>query len=179
MPRPLPGDHATSEDVSEAIRVNHAGEYGAQRIYEGQLAILKNAPSTPVIREMKEQEIEHLETFERYMKQRHVRPSALLPFWHVAGWALGAGTALMGEKAAMACTVAVESVITEHYGEQLDSLSDGEEELKSTISQFLADEQEHHDIGLAHEAERAPGYGLLSAVIKSGCRAAVAIAKRV
>lgn len=179
--RTLPGDYSpqNANAKAEAIRVNHAGEYGAQRIYAGQLAVLGKSDVAPVIREMQEQEIEHLETFSDYIRKEHVRPSALLPLWHVAGYALGAGTALMGEKAAMACTVAVETVIADHYQEQLDSLDASEGELKKTIAKFQADEQEHHDIGIEHHAEETPFYALLSGVIKAGCRASVAIAKQV
>jgi ubiquinone biosynthesis monooxygenase Coq7 len=128
---------------------------------------------------MAEQESHHLETFNRLIPDYEVRPSALLPLWHVAGWALGAGTALLGKQAAMACTVAVETVISEHYQEQLDVLGDSEPKLRTTIAQFRAEELEHHDTGLEHGAEQTPAYGLLSAVIKTGCRAAIALAKRV
>lgn len=179
MKKHLPGDYTPKNAKAEAIRVNHAGEYGAQRIYAGQLAVLGKSDVAPVIKEMQAQEVEHLETFNDYIRKEHVRPSALLPLWHVAGYALGAGTALMGEKAAMACTVAVETVIADHYQEQLDSLDDSEGELKKTIKKFQADEQEHHDIGIEHDAEHTPFYSLLSGVIKAGCRLSVEVAKRV
>ncbi|MCI5050599.1 MAG: demethoxyubiquinone hydroxylase family protein [Rickettsiales bacterium] len=165
--------------IEEAIRVNHAGEYGAQQIYKGQLAVLGNDECAPMLKHMAEQEQAHLQTFESYMKERKVRPTALLPFWHVAGYALGAGTALMGKKAAMACTVAVETVIAEHYQEQIDELSDDESELKETITTFREEELEHHDIGIEHEAESAPFYELLSSAIKAGCRVAIEVAKKV
>lgn len=173
---PLPGDEARVLD--RFLRVDHAGEYGAQRIYAGQLAVLKHHPLAPELRHMAAQEEAHLATFNRYLIEHKVRPSALLPFWHVAGWALGAGTALIGPKAAMACTVAVESVIAEHYQNQLDALPE-DSAIKPTIAQFRAEEIEHHDIGLKHEAEDAPMYGLLSSVIKAGCRAAINIAEKV
>lgn len=177
---PIPGDQTPDQQRAEMIRVDHAGEYGAKRIYAGQLAVLgpqHSAAST--IAHMAEQEQAHLVRFEELMIQHRVRPSALLPLWHVAGFALGAGTALMGAKAAMACTVAIESVISEHYAEQLDTLGEDEAELASTIAQFRAEEMEHHDIGLQEGAEQAPAYALLSVLIRGGCKLAIAVAKRV
>jgi 3-demethoxyubiquinol 3-hydroxylase len=112
--RPLPGDPTAEALVRRMMRVNHAGEYGAKRIYDGQLAVLKRSPVAPVIRRMAEQERRHLEAFEKLLPDRRVRPTALHPLWHAAGYALGAATALLGERAAMACTVAVEEVIDEH-----------------------------------------------------------------
>lgn len=180
----IPGDMSKRQRIDRMLRVDHAGEYGAQRIYAGQLAILKNDATAPEIARMAAQEQEHLSRFNQLINERRARPSALIPFWHVAGFALGAGTALLGPKAAMACTVAVETVIAEHYKNQLDILSalatpEGEPELKATISQFRDEELEHHDIGLAHDAEQAPAYALLSGVIKRGCRAAIWVAERV
>lgn len=175
----LPGDKPQSTELQRALRVNHAGEYGAQRIYEGQLAILGNDECAPLLQEMKEQEVEHLEAFNTLLNERKVRPTALMPFWHAAGFALGAGTALLGKRAAMACTVAVESVIAEHYAEQLENLPKEEAALKSTIAKFRDDEMEHHDIGLEQEAEQAPAYELLSGAIKAGCRGAIWLSKRI
>ncbi|HYE00547.1 MAG TPA: demethoxyubiquinone hydroxylase family protein [Alphaproteobacteria bacterium] len=175
----LPGDPKPREAVARMIRVDHAGEYGAKRIYEGQLAILGNSPKAPVLRHMAEQELAHLRRFEELIVQRGVRPTALHPVWHVAGFALGAVTALMGERAAMACTVAVEEVIDEHYAAQAAELGDDEPALKATIDQFRAEELEHRDIGLQHEAELAPGYEILSRVIKAGSRAAIWLSERV
>ena len=178
--RPLPGDVTGDARKAEMLRVNHAGEYGAQRIYAGQMAVLRNHDCYKELEHMAEQEQEHLEAFNALLNERHVRPTALMPFWHVAGFALGAGTALLGEKAAMACTVAVETVISEHYGEQLEELSEEDEPvLRETIAKFKAEEEEHHDIGIAHGAEQAPAYALLSGVIKAGCRAAIRIAEKV
>lgn len=174
----LPGDRDAKETLARALRVDHAGEYGAQRIYAGQLAVLGRDACAPVLREMKAQEEAHLEAFNGLLNERRVRPSALMPLWHVAGYALGAGTALLGRRAAMACTVAVESVIAGHYQQQLDSLPEQETELKDTIRRFRDDELAHHDTGLAHEAEAAPAYGLLSGLIRTGCRAAIALSKR-
>ncbi len=179
--RAIPGDRSIDSDLESMIRVDHAGEYGAQRIYAGQMAVLRKDPSYNTIKHMAEQETEHLHAFENIMRERRVRPSALMPFWHVAGFALGAGTALLGTKAAMACTVAVESVIGEHYQHQEDALADNEQEkdLRRTISKFRAEEQEHHDIGLEHDAENAPFYDLLSTAIKGGTHAAIWLAKRI
>lgn len=169
-------------EIERMIRVDHAGEYGARRIYDGQLAVL--GPDHPLhgeIRHMSEQEIEHLETFDKIVTERGVRPTALGPFWHGAGFALGAVTALMGEKAAMACTAAVEEVIDDHYKGQIDRLEnwDAEPELRRTIQKFREDEIEHRDTALGHGAADPPGYGLLSATIKTGCRAAIWLAKRI
>lgn len=176
--RYLPGDPRPSEAVARMIRVDHAGEYGAKRIYEGQLAVLRRSASYATIKHMAEQEKRHLETFERLIVSRRVRPTVLHPVWHVAGYALGAATALLGERAAMACTVAVEEVIDEHYGKQAARLGDGDPELRGHIETFREEEREHRDIGLQHEAELAPGYALLSTVIKAGSRAAIWLSER-
>lgn len=176
---PLPGEKTTAELVDEVIRVDHAGEYGAQRIYAGQLAVLKNHACAPTIQHMAEQETEHLATFEKYMKTRGARPTALMPLWHVLGYAMGAGTALLGERAAMACTVAVERVIAEHYAEQNDALPEHEHELKATIRKFRDEELEHHDIGLEHGAEQTPFYDLLGAAISGATRTAIWLSKRI
>ncbi|MCH2546442.1 MAG: demethoxyubiquinone hydroxylase family protein [Alphaproteobacteria bacterium] len=176
--RPLPGEKTADALIQEVIRVDHAGEYGAQRIYAGQLAVLRNHPSAPTIQHMADQETAHLERFEALMQQRNVRPTVLMPLWHVLGYAMGAGTALMGERAAMACTVAVEQVIAEHYGEQETQLPPEEADLKATISQFRAEEMEHHDIGLQHGAEHTPFYDVLSAAISGATRTAIWLSKR-
>ena len=179
MRRPLPGDPTGEALVQRMIRVDQAGEYGARRIYEGQLAVLgEDHPKAAVIREMYEQERRHLETFDRLVLERRVRPTALQPLWHVAGFTLGAATALMGERAAMACTVAVEEVIDEHYAGQSEALGAEEPALKATIEEFRADEQEHRATGLEHGAEEAPGYPLLSAGIKAGSRLAIWLSQR-
>ncbi len=168
------------ELVSEMIRVNQAGEYGAKRIYEGQLAVLRNAPCGKTIEHMAHQEERHLEAFNRLLVERRVRPTALSPLWHAAGYALGFLTARLGEKAAMACTVAVEEVIDAHYAEQEKILEDiGEEEaLKSQIKKFRSEELEHRDIGLALGAEETTGYFLLKGLIKVGSQAAIWLSKR-
>jgi 3-demethoxyubiquinol 3-hydroxylase len=153
----LPGDLTREELIARMIRVDQAGEYGARRIYEGQLAVLGKSPSAPTIKHMYEQELEHLNTFNRLMVERRVRPTLLHPLWHVAGFALGAATALMGEKAAMACTVAVEETIDEHYRAQAEKLGEDEAPLRETIERFRAEELEHRDIGYEHGAEQTPG----------------------
>ncbi len=175
----MPGDQDPRERVERMIRVDHAGEYGAARIYAGQLAVLGRGPKGDVLRHMKAQEQHHLDSFAELIARRRVRPTALLPFWHLAGFALGAATAALGERAAMACTVAVEEAIDAHYAAQSASLGPEEGELRDTIEEFRAEELEHRDIGLAHEAELAPAYRLLSAVIKAGCRAAIYASERV
>jgi ubiquinone biosynthesis monooxygenase Coq7 len=169
--------------IDRMVRVDHAGEYGALRIYDGQLAVLGRTACAPVIAHMREQERIHLRNLEEAIPARRVRPTALLPFWHVAGFALGAGTALLGEKAAMACTVAVEEVITAHYNDQLRTLNTDEfkheESLRAMIKQHRDEEEEHMHTGLEHDAEQAPMYDALTKVIKAGCHAAIWVSKRV
>jgi ubiquinone biosynthesis monooxygenase Coq7 len=175
----LPGDPTARETVERMVRVDHAGEYGARRIYQGQLAVLGRGPKGDVLRHMQQQEQAHLDTFAALVASRRVRPTALLPLWHVAGFALGAVTAALGERAAMACTVAVEEAIDAHYAGQISELGDDEAELRGTVEKIRAEELEHRDIGLAHGAEEAPGYRLLTSVIKAGCRVAIAVSERV
>ena len=180
-PRRMPGDHSKKEMVERMLRVDHAGEYGAVRIYEGQLAVLGDtAPSAGEIKHMAEQEEVHLATFNELVGDRRVRPTALLPLWHVAGFALGAGTALMGEKAAHACTVAVEEAIDEHYADQIERLEgEGEDELRDTFERFRQEELEHHDKALELGAEEAPGYELLKGAIKRGSKLAIWLSERI
>ena len=175
----LPGDLSARENIERIIRVDHAGEYGAARIYQGQLAVMGRGPKGDLIRHMKAQEQHHLDTFTGLIGSRRVRPTALLPLWHVAGLALGAITAAMGDRAAMACTVAVEEAIDEHYAAQAATLGEDEADLRGHIEQFRAEEQEHRDIGLEHEAELAPAYKFMSAVIKAGCKVAIKVTERV
>ena len=166
--------------LKEIIRVDHAGEYGATRIYDGQIAVFgKNSKIGKTIQLMADQEQEHIETFEKLIVQHRVRPTALLPLWNIAGFALGASTALMGEKAAMACTVAVESVIGEHYKKQAKQLGTDQKKLKRTINKFEKDELEHHDIGLKHDAEKTFGYNFMTKIISTGCKTAIAISKKI
>jgi ubiquinone biosynthesis monooxygenase Coq7 len=175
----LPGDARPVADVERIIRVDHAGEFGAARIYDGQLAVLGRSRSAPVISRMAEQEKRHLAAFDKLVVARRVRPTVLSPLWHAAGFALGAATALLGEKAAMACTVAVEEVIEEHYRQQEEALGDSEPALRQTIEEFRADEGEHRDTALAHGAREMLGYDLLSGVVKAGSRLAIWLSTRV
>ena len=177
-PAYLPGDPNPAERTRRMIRVDHAGEFGAVRIYEGQLSVMRGRASEPVIRHMLDQEKQHLKTFETLIAEHHVRPTIFQPLWRVAGFALGAVTALMGEKTAMACTVAVEDVIDEHYQAQSKALGEDEPALKSTIEKFRAEELEHRDAALAHGGGDAPGDPFLSTAIKAGSRAAIWLSER-
>jgi 3-demethoxyubiquinol 3-hydroxylase len=147
---PLPGDLSADEAVRRMIRVDHAGEYGAVRIYAGQLAASRNSRNADLLRHMRDQEQAHLDAFKAMIVDRHIRPTALLPLWHVAGFALGAATAALGERAAMACTVAVEETIDAHYTAQIDRLADSP--LRATIEKFRSEELEHRDIALGGSA---------------------------
>ena len=172
----------TEAETARMIRVDQAGEYGATRIYAGQLAVMGDRhPLSAEIRHMAEQEAVHRQKFDALMARRGVRPTALQPFWSVAGYALGAGTALLGPEAAMACTAAVEEEIDRHYSAQLDELeaSNADPELAAMIAEFRDDEREHRDAALAAGAERAPAYPLLSGAIRLGCRLAIRLAERV
>ncbi len=176
MTRPrLTGDPV--RPLSRMLRVDHAGEYGAKRIYAGQLAVLRNSDKAELLRHMQAQEQVHLDTFGDLIARERVRPTALLPFWHLAGFALGAVTAALGEKAAMACTVAVEEAIDAHYTHQIERMDDTP--LRQTLEKFRAEEREHRDIGLENGAEQAPGYRLLRGAIGAGCRMAIKISERV
>jgi ubiquinone biosynthesis monooxygenase Coq7 len=167
-------------DTASMLRVDQAGEYGATRIYAGQLAVLRaNCPEAKLISRMAAQEQRHLQRFDRLMSERRVRPTALQPLWDVAGFALGAATALMSEKAALACTDAIETEIDRHYGQQLDQLGDDDPEFAADISDFRADELEHRDTARAAGAAGAVGYPLLTAAIRAGCRVAIELSKRI
>ncbi|MDR3498008.1 MAG: demethoxyubiquinone hydroxylase family protein [Parvibaculum sp.] len=169
--------------IEEMLRVDHAGEYGAVRIYEGQLAVFRNLPgkhdtAASLARMAKDEEV-HLARFNEIVNERRVRPTALNPVWHVAGFALGAATALMGEKAAHACTEAVESVIDEHYAAQVKKLDRmGETELRDTIEQFRLEEVQHRDEAVEKGAKEAPAYPLLSGAIKAACRLAIKLSEK-
>lgn len=167
-------------DTDSMIRVNQAGEYGAARIYAGQLAVLsKGSPAAHEVSRMAMQEQRHLERFNALMAERKVRPTLIQPLWDVAGFALGAATALLGEKAAMACTDAIETEIDIHYGEQLARLGENDPELAADIAEFRAEELEHRETARAQGSAEAPGYALLTGVIRAGCRAAIEISKRI
>lgn len=168
--------------IDEIIRVDHAGELGADRIYAGQMAVLGNSKMGGTIQHMWDQEKVHRAKFESLISEYRVRPTVMTPLWNVAGFMLGAGTALMGEKAAMACTVAVETVIVEHYNDQLRQIMDSpkvDKELMDVITKFRDEEQEHHDTGIDCGAQQAPFYRALTEVIKVGCKTAIAISKRI
>jgi ubiquinone biosynthesis monooxygenase Coq7 len=175
----LPGDPPPEAEIDSMIRVDHAGEYGATRIYDGQLAVLGRGRARDAIRRMAEQEQRHLAAFEALMRSHRARPTVLSPLWHAAGYALGVATALMGERAAMACTVAVEEVIDEHYASQAERLGDADPELASAIVQFRADELAHRDTAIEHGATETLGYDLLSAFIKTGSRLAIWLSERI
>ncbi|HUG46771.1 MAG TPA: demethoxyubiquinone hydroxylase family protein, partial [Sphingomicrobium sp.] len=161
------------------IRVDQAGEYGATRIYAGQLAVLSPAsPAAKLVSRMAMQEQRHLERFNQLMAERRVRPTILQPLWNVAGFALGAGTALIGKEAAMACTDAVETEIARHYQQQLDELGGDDPELAADIEQFRAEEIEHLDSAREAGAQGAPAYPVLTGAIRAACRAAIALSKR-
>jgi len=170
------GDPDERETLERMLRVDQAGEYGAVRIYQGQRAILRD---NKVLKQMEAQEREHLARFNALVAEHGVRPTLLQPLWHLAGFALGASTALLGEKAAMACTVAVEDVIEEHYGRQEDVLGDSQPELKATVQKFRADEREHKNHALDHGAEQAAGYPLLYAAISRGTKLAIWLSERI
>jgi 3-demethoxyubiquinol 3-hydroxylase len=177
-PRWRPGDRR--EKISSMIRVDQAGEYGATRIYAGQLAILGDrGPHAAEIAGMAQQEERHRAYFDRLIAERGVRPTLIQPIWNVAGFALGAVTAAIGPEAAMACTAAVETEIDKHYDQQLVELGDEDAELTAHVREFQAEELEHKEAALAAGAERAPAYPLMSALIQAGCRAAIALSKRI
>jgi len=175
----MPGDPTKDELIENIIRVDQAGEYGAVRIYQGQLAVLGKGPKGDMIRHMKDQEDVHLETFSKMASERRVRPTALMPLWHVAGFALGAGTALLGEKAAMACTVAVEETIDEHYQTQIKKLGDDEAELRDTCVKFREEELQHRDIGYENGAKEALAFPVLSRAIKFGTAMAIKLSEKI
>ncbi len=170
--------------LSGMLRVDHAGEFGAVQIYRGQLVILRKHSSTTasaqIIDQMATQEQRHLETFDQLLLEHQVRPTLLAPLWHVAGFALGAATALISEKAAMACTAAVEEVIDEHYAAQSKSLArKGRSELQKIVDDFRADEEQHRQIALEEGAEETPFYGALTNAIKAGCRMAIKLSEKI
>jgi len=173
-----PGDRRA--DSESMLRVDQAGEYGATRIYAGQLAVLRrNCPEAKLIARMASQEERHLKRFNALMAERRVRPTALQPLWNVAGFALGAATALMSERAALACTDAVETEIDRHYSQQLAELGEDDPELAADIEEFRADELEHRDTARSAGATEAVGYPLLTAAIRAGCRVAIELSKRI
>lgn len=175
----LPGQSSAKDQINSMLRVNLAGEYGAKRIYEGQLAVLKKSPSAPLIEHMRDQELKHLNAFKALVVENRVRPTLLQPLWHVAGYALGAATALLGERTAMACTTAVEEVIDQHYEKQLTLLGDKNPELSELIYKCQQEELEHRDLALEQGAREAPAYAFLTATIKTASRLAIWLSERV
>ena len=175
----LPSHPSAKSQIASMLRVNLAGEYGAKRIYEGQLAVLKHSTSAPLLEHMKNQELAHLQAFESLVVKNRVRPTFLQPLWHVAGYALGTATAFLGEKAAMACTAAVEEVIDEHYERQLIQLGDHYPEMSELIFKCQQEEVEHRNLALEQGAEQAPGYTLLTQTIKAASRLAIWLSEKV
>jgi ubiquinone biosynthesis monooxygenase Coq7 len=175
----LPGDPVPEAEIQRMIRVDHAGEYGAVRIYDGQLAVIRHGRGRDEIRHMAEQEARHLAAFNELVRARRVRPTLLQPVWHMAGYALGMATVLLGEEAAMACTVAVEEVIDEHYRGQADRLGDGEPALKQKILTFRDEELAHRQRAIEHGATETLGYDLISGAIKAGSRLAIWLSTRI
>ncbi len=171
----LPGQDSPEKQIASMLRVNLAGEQGAMRIYEGQLTVLKNHPSAPLLKHMKEQEVEHTKNFEKWVVEHRVRPTLLQPLWHVSGYALGVITGLLGERAAMTCTAAVEEVIDDHYEKQLLRLKDHNPALSELIAACQQDERDHRDIALEH----SPVYPILSSAIKTASRLAIWLSERV
>ncbi len=167
-------------DTESMLRVDQAGEYGATRIYAGQLAVMGSRhPAAREIAGMAAQEERHRKRFDAMLAERRVRPTLLQPFWNVAGYGLGMATALMGPRAAMACTAAIETEIDRHYGEQLAELGDTDPELSEVIADFQAEEVEHKNAAIAHGAEGAFAYPVLSGAIRAGCRLAIELSKRI
>jgi len=180
----MPGTRRGAKRLQEMIRVDHAGEYGAVTIYQGQRAVFSRIRSkariTSQLKVMEDDEQHHLETFDTLIAERDVRPTLMAPLWNVAGHALGVATALMGEKAAHACTEAVEDVIEQHYADQIAELDNMDEpEFQATIVQFRDEEIAHRDLAIDEGAKDAPGYPILSALIGAGCRTAIAISQKI
>ena len=169
--------------IREMLRVDHAGEYAAVQIYRGQRAVFDKIAAkshiSSLLKEMEEGEKQHLKRFDELLVEHHARPTLFTPVWHVASFALGAGTALMGEKAAMACTSAVEDVIEKHYAEQAVELGDEEPELRDLVLEFREEELEHKNTAIEEGAEDAAGYPLLKSVIQAGCRMAIRVSEKV
>ena len=185
MPKSAPkaAGYKTNPRIAEMLRVDHAGEYGAVAIYRGQQAVFKrNAKTREIAEQLAEMEAEeqkHLDAFDKLLVERNVRPTAMTPLWNVAGYGLGVVTALMGEKAAHACTEAVENVIEQHYGAQVEEVKDEDPELAATFAEFREDELHHRDTAVEQGAHDAPGYGILSRVITAGCHAAIKITEKI
>lgn len=183
IPLGRPGVGQPAARTAEMLRVDHAGEFAAVHIYRAQRAVLEGRRGKEQISadltEMEGHEAVHLARFEQLLTENRVRPTAMIPLWKIAATALGAGTALMGEKAAHACTEAVESVIEEHYADQIEEIRERDPDLAAELTRFREEELAHHDHAIAHGSREAPAYRLLSSVIKAGCKAAIKISERV
>lgn len=183
IPLGRPGPGQTQARMAEMLRVDHAGEFAAVHIYRAQRAILDARQGkqqiTDDLVEMEGHEQVHLDRFNALLTEHQVRPTVMIPLWKVAATVLGAGTALIGEKAAHACTEAVESVIEKHYAEQIEEIRERDPELAAELTQFREEELAHHDHAIAHGSREAPAYRLLSSVIKVGCKAAIKISERI
>jgi ubiquinone biosynthesis monooxygenase Coq7 len=179
----MPGEGARERMLEAMIRVDHAGEFAAVQIYRGQRAVFDRiegkAHAARIIADMEVGEQEHLRTFDRLIAERGVRPTAMAPVWRVAAYGLGAVTALLGENAAYACTEAVEEVIEEHYARQSAALAGVDVELRRVVDRFREDEIGHKETAIEQGAHDAPGYSVLSAIIKFGCRAAIRISEKI
>ena len=173
----------TNPRIAEMLRIDHAGEYGAVAIYRGQQAVFKNQAKTKdmaaTLAEMESEEQKHLDAFDDLLNTHNVRPTAMMPIWKVAGYGLGVATALMGEKAAHACTEAVENVIEEHYAEQAEAVQDEDPKLAATFREFREDELQHRDTAIEGGSQDAPFHRALSKVIEIGCRAAIAVTAKI
>ncbi len=180
---PRPGPGAMAARLAQMLRVDHAGELGAVHIYRGQRAVLANTRSGQALADqlerMEAHESRHLARFDDLLTARRVRPTLMAPLWRAAGFALGAGTALLGEKTAHACTDAVESVIEAHYAAQIAEIEASEPELAAELAQFREEELGHQQEAVEAGAREAPGAGLIAAVIRAGCRAAIGISERI
>ena len=182
IPLPRPGRGASAARLAEMLRVDHAGEMAAVQIYRGQKRVFEAGGRSGIAADMGRMEAEedvHLKRFEARLTEKQVRPTLMTPVWRLAAYGLGVGTALMGEKAAHACTEAVESVIGEHYADQAEEMTDRDPEMAAQFRQFRDEEMAHHDHAIAEGAHEAPAYPVLSAVIKAGCRAAIRISEKV
>ena len=183
VPLPRPGVGASKRRRAEILRVDHAGEYAAVHIYRAQRAVFEGRAGKAAIaadlEEMRGQEAVHLARFEALLNAEQVRPTVMTPVWRLAALALGAGTALIGDKVAHACTEAVEDVIEKHYTDQIAELAERDPALAAELARFRDEEMAHHDHAVAHGSREAPAYRLLSAVIKAGCRAAIKVSERV
>ncbi len=179
---PRPGQGENRARLEEILRVDHAGELAAVHIYRGQSAVFRATPHSHLSEQftgMEGEEQAHLDAFETLLRDNHVRPTVMTPVWRLAALGLGVGTALLGEKAAHACTEAVESVIEEHYAEQIAEVTSSDPELAARLTRFRDDEIGHHDRAVEQGAREAPAYPLLSAIIKTGCRLAIRISEKI